>query len=183
MARPPSWRSGRGERIDRHGCHWTADKDPSQLLFDVAAALRSAGLSRGPKSMTGHLNEHTAISLGVSRVIRMIEPSDERGVLILDHMEKARSRAVNDVIAELVHRLDGRLQVAVASRKKIRLPIGVWRSEGRLLEIGPAELRMDETEADALLRGMDVVVEQLPDLVERTEGCLSGSTSSPGDSL
>ena len=41
----------------------------------------------------------------------------------------------------------------IASREEPRLPLPRWRMQGRLHEIGMADLRLDEREADALLQG------------------------------
>ena len=42
--------------------------------------------------------------------------------------------------------------MAIAGRERMRLPFDRWRAGGSLLEIGPAELAMDEREAAGLGR-------------------------------
>ena len=54
----------------------------------------------------------------------------------------------------------------------MRLPFARWRAEGSLLEIGPAELAMDEREAVGLGRelGLRLPAETTTRLTRQTEG-------------
>jgi LuxR family maltose regulon positive regulatory protein len=67
-------------------------------------------------------------------------------------------------------------QIAVASREEPALPLGRWRAHGRLHELDPAELRLDEREAGLLLRsaGIELGAEEVSELTERTEGWPAG---------
>lgn len=157
--RPVAWLS-----LDR------TDRDPATLLTDIALSLRSAGVIPADVAVVGRFTSRTALAAGVSRLLGMIDRTVGSAILILDHKELISSRAAIDVVAELVHRIEGRITVAVASRKSIRLPLGAWRSEGRLLELGTSDLRMSREEARSLLSSMGVGVDRLDELVERTEG-------------
>jgi LuxR family maltose regulon positive regulatory protein len=67
-------------------------------------------------------------------------------------------------------------RLAIASRRELLLPVARLRAEGRILEIGAAELAMDEDEASRLLdeAGVDFHGDEVRDLVERTEGWPAG---------
>ena len=66
--------------------------------------------------------------------------------------------------------------IAVASREEPALPLARWRTRGWLHEIGVADLRLDEQEAQVLLRGAGVELDsaEVADLTERTEGWPAG---------
>ncbi len=56
------------------------------------------------------------------------------------------------------------------------MPLGALRARGLALEIGPDELRMDETEARQLLSaaGLDLADAEVAELTEHTEGWSAG---------
>ncbi len=147
-----------------------SDTDPAVLLQDIAASLGAAGLVGSVEPWQTGFAGPTAVSAGVDRLMRMIGRDRGPGVLILDHMERIRGRSAQDVIAEMVYQLDGRIRVILASRAEGRLPLGVWRAEHNLLEIGPAELRMDRAEAAVLIEQMGVKSDLLDPLLEYSEG-------------
>jgi LuxR family maltose regulon positive regulatory protein len=66
--------------------------------------------------------------------------------------------------------------IAVTSREEPALPIARWRMQGRVHEVGVADLRLDEQEADQLLKAAGVALEagELSELTERTEGWPAG---------
>ena len=66
--------------------------------------------------------------------------------------------------------------IAVTSREAPALPLGRWRAEGWVQEIGVPDLRLDEQEAGLLLEAADVKLDaiQLSELTERTEGWPAG---------
>ena len=67
-------------------------------------------------------------------------------------------------------------QIAIASREAPRLPVGRWRAQGRVQELGVADLRLDEREAGLLLEAAGVELDEsaLSELTERTEGWPAG---------
>ena len=60
----------------------------------------------------------------------------------------------------------------IAARSRTRLPFARWRAVGSLLELGPADLAMDEREAVGLGRelGLRLSVEETTRLILQTEG-------------
>ena len=92
--------------------------------------------------------------------------------LVLDHVEALGNRECLDVVAELSLRFPQGSQLAMASRSLPRLPMALLQAQGRMLEIGAAELAMDGWEARALLEGAGVQVDEADtsELIKRTEG-------------
>ena len=67
-------------------------------------------------------------------------------------------------------------QIAIASREEPALPLARWRAQGAVHEIGVADLRLDEHEAELLLEaaGVELDAAELSELTERTEGWPAG---------
>jgi LuxR family maltose regulon positive regulatory protein len=97
-------------------------------------------------------------------------------VLVLDDLHTVTRPSCLEVLAELVTYVPAGSLIAVTSREEPALPIARWRMQGRVHEIGVADLRLDEQEADQLLRAAGVELEagELSELSERTEGWPAG---------
>ena len=97
-------------------------------------------------------------------------------VLVLDDLHAVGNPACLDVLAALLEYVPQGSQIAVASREQPALPLARWRMQGRLEEVGVADLRLDEHEAELLLRGAGVLLDSadFADLIERTEGWAAG---------
>ena len=97
-------------------------------------------------------------------------------VLVLDDLHAVANPSCLDVLAALFEYVPAGSQIAVASREDPALPLARWRAQGSLQEIGAAELRLDEREAELLLEaaGVELDADQLADLTERTEGWPAG---------
>jgi LuxR family maltose regulon positive regulatory protein len=93
-------------------------------------------------------------------------------VLVLDDVQLLHDQQGLDAVAVLVEHLPPGSQLVVLSRGEPPLPMARWRAEGRLAELGPADLAMNQQEAGSLLAAARV---ELPDgevaeLTRRTEG-------------
>jgi LuxR family maltose regulon positive regulatory protein len=93
-------------------------------------------------------------------------------VVVLDDVQLLHDQDGLDAMVVLVDHLPPGSQMALISRGEPQLPVGRWRAEGRLAELGPDELAMDPAEAGRLLAAASV---ELPDgevaeLTRRTEG-------------
>lgn len=162
--RPTAWLA-----VDRH------DNDPAALLTNIVAALRHAELMTGTHPDDIRVPSELVTTHGVARVVHALESNGASGALMLDHLENLRSRASNDVISELAARLPPAIQLVIASRTSVRLPVAVLRAQGALLELTSTDLAMDEVDARALLEqaGVDVG-DDLGEAVTRTEGWPAG---------
>ena len=97
-------------------------------------------------------------------------------VLVLDDVHAVANPSCLDVLAALVGFLPAGSQIAIASREEPALPLARWRARGLTDEIGVADLRLDEQEAESLLAAAGVRLEpsELSELTERTEGWPAG---------
>ena len=97
-------------------------------------------------------------------------------MLVLDDLHAIANPACLDVLAALCEHVPAGSLIATASREEPNLPLARWRTQGRLHEIGVADLRLDQQEAAALLSGAGVALDptEVADLTERTEGWPAG---------
>ena len=97
-------------------------------------------------------------------------------VLVLDDVHAVANPSCLDVLAALVGFVPAGSQIAVSSREEPALPLARWRARGLTDELGVADLRLDEQEAESLLAAAGVQLEpsDLAELTERTEGWPAG---------
>jgi LuxR family maltose regulon positive regulatory protein len=149
--------------VDRH------DNDPAVLLTYLAVALdRIRPLDPAVFAALASPGTAAARSGLVAAVSAMADPV----CLVLDHVELLTNQQCLDDVAELALCLPAGSQLALASRFRPPLPLALQRTEGRVVELGPAELAMDGPEARALLEGAGVAPTgpEVAELVGRTEG-------------
>jgi LuxR family transcriptional regulator, maltose regulon positive regulatory protein len=169
------WAQHQGDRIgwvtiDPH------DNDPAVLLTYLAVALdrvmpidpETFQLLASPSS---HVSPPVVPRLAAA-MSRVTEPVD----LVLDHVELLHDRQCLDVLAQLAVQLSGGSRLALASRTRPRLPLSLLRTQGRLMELGAADLAMDQSEARALLEEVEMRLaeEHVAELHRRTEGWPAG---------
>jgi LuxR family maltose regulon positive regulatory protein len=151
------------------------DGDPVVLLRYVAGAMNR--LEPLPPEVFETLS---GPGLGwAKRVVRLanaVAARERPFVLAFDDLHAINNPACLDVIAELLESLPAGSQIAVASREEPALPLGRWRAHGWVRELGPSELRLDDGEAELLLRaaGVDLGEAEVTELTERTEGWPAG---------
>ncbi|MFL6104550.1 MAG: helix-turn-helix transcriptional regulator, partial [Actinomycetes bacterium] len=148
------------------------DNDPAVLLTYLAVALdRVASIE--PETFKILASPSTHVPPGVvPRLAAAMSATTEPVALVLDHVELLDNRQCLDALAQLALQLAGESQLALASRTQPRLPLGRLRGQGRLMEVGAADLAMDPSEARALLEGAEVHLpgEHAVELHRRTEG-------------
>ncbi len=148
------------------------DNDPVVFLGYLAAALdRSEPLDPSVFRAIGSRSVSARSIIG--RLLAAISACPTPVLVALDDAHLLTDQASLDALAELVTYLPPGSQVALASRAPVGLPFARWRAhEPMLLEIGPADLAMDVSEAAALASRLGTalsapVIEQL---ARRTEG-------------
>ena len=77
-------------------------------------------------------------------------------VLVLDDLHAVANPSCLDVLAALFEYVPAGSQIAIASREEPALPLARWRAQGLVHEIGVADLRLDEHEAELLLEAAGV---------------------------
>ena len=152
------------------------DNDPIVLLTYVATALDR--VSRLDSSVFEALTSPGASIEGtvVPRLGMALATMDEAVVLVLDDLHLLDSQPCLDAIAALARHVPAGSQLVLSARGQPALPLGALRARGLALEIGPDELRMDQTEAHQLLSaaGLDLADNEVAELTEHTEGWSAG---------
>jgi LuxR family transcriptional regulator, maltose regulon positive regulatory protein len=159
--RPFVWLS-----IDRH------DNDPTVLLTYLAV-----GLDRvepiDPSVLGALASRGASISQTVlPRLGAALSSKALPVVVVLDDVHLLSDQEGLDAVAVLVDHLPPGSQLVVISRGEPPLPMGRWRAEGRLAELGPGELAMSPVEAGSLLAAVRVELAdgEVAELTRRTEG-------------
>jgi LuxR family transcriptional regulator, maltose regulon positive regulatory protein len=152
------------------------DDDPFLFLRYVAAALHQAEpiargvfealAAPGPSVWSRTLPRLAAAFSGVTAPM----------VLVLDDVQWVRSGEAADAIATLARHVPERSTLVLAGRMLPELPVARLRAAGHLLEIGGDELALSRREAQLLLRGARVELDDddVADVRERTEGWAAG---------
>ena len=159
--RPFVWLS-----IDRH------DNDPAVLLTYLATGLdRVEPIDPavfGALASRGASIAHTVLPPLATALSSKALPV----VVVLDDVQLLHDQEGLDALAVLVDHLSQGSQLVVISRAAPLLPVARWRVEGRLAELGPDELAMNQQEAGSLLAAARVELAdgEVAALTRRTEG-------------
>ncbi|MFY9775488.1 MAG: AAA family ATPase, partial [Trebonia sp.] len=152
------------------------DNDPKVLLSYVAAALDSVqpvgdqvfeALASNTSSVPG-----TVVPRLGSAFWSMTAPV----VLVLDDAHLLWNTECRDALSVLANHVPPGSRLILAGRDTPPLRIARLRVEGRILEIGPAELSLSRQEAASLLSAADVPLgdDDVAALHQRTEGWAAG---------
>jgi LuxR family transcriptional regulator, maltose regulon positive regulatory protein len=97
-------------------------------------------------------------------------------VLVLDDVHLLRNRECRAALSVLADHVPGGSRLALAGRAEPPLRIPRLRAEGRIVEIGQADLSLSRAEASSLLRNADLSLteEDVAELHKRTEGWPAG---------
>jgi len=152
------------------------DEDPVTLLRYIAAAVHS--VEPVEASVLDALTRpgDTAWATRVPWLAPGLFTSERPLVLALDDVHLLRNPASLDVLAALVEYVPPGSLVAIASRETTVLPVARWRAHGWMTEVGVPDLRLDDHEADALLRaaGLQLPAAAVVELTDRVEGWPAG---------
>jgi LuxR family maltose regulon positive regulatory protein len=112
----------------------------------------------------------------VARLGNALAAREQPFVLALDDLHAVANPSCSDALAELLLSIPAGSKIALAAREEPALPVGRWRAQGWVHEIGPAELRLDGREAEELLKaaGIELGEDEVDELTERTEGWAAG---------
>jgi LuxR family transcriptional regulator, maltose regulon positive regulatory protein len=148
------------------------DNDPAVLLRSLAAILGWLDPVEGGLLDAVDARDAAAVDRVLPRLGSALARTDLPAVVVLDDVHLLRDLDCLDVVARLVDYLPEGSQLAIASRGEPPLPLARLRAEGRVVELGPEDLAMDDGEASSLLEFGDVdpAKVDVAELVRRTEG-------------
>jgi LuxR family transcriptional regulator, maltose regulon positive regulatory protein len=148
------------------------DNDLVVLLTYLAVALdRVEPIDRAVFEVLG-VPGVSAMATVLPRLMAAVAAMTQPVALVLDHLESLENQECLDAVAELAACLPSGSQLVLASRARPPLPLARLRAQGQVMEVGAAELAMDQQEARALLEGAGLQLDEagVASLVRRTEG-------------
>jgi LuxR family maltose regulon positive regulatory protein len=152
------------------------DNDPKVLLTYVAEALDAVepvgeavfdALASPGSSVAGSV---------VPRLESAFTSMNARVVLVLDDVHLLHNRECRSALSVLADHVPDGSRLVLAGRDEPPLRVARLRAEGRILEIGAADLSLTPGEAAALLRGagLELGADEVAELHQRTEGWPTG---------
>ena len=149
-----------------------ADNDPKVLLTYVAEALNAvepisrqvfAALASPASSVPGSV---------VPRLGSAFSSMSAPVALVLDDVHLLRNSECRAAVSVLADHVPAQSRLVLAGRAEPPLRTARLRAEGRITEIGPADLSLSAAEAASLLRAAEVALgeDDLAELHRRTEG-------------
>ena len=152
------------------------DNDPKVLLTYVAEALNAVqpvgervfdALASPASSVPGSV---------VPRLGTAFASMTTPVALVLDDVHILHNQECRAALSVLADHVPDRSRLVLAGRAEPPLRTGRLRAEGRILEIGPADLSLTREEAAGLLREAGVVLgaDEVTELHRRTEGWPTG---------
>jgi LuxR family maltose regulon positive regulatory protein len=131
------------------------DNDPAVLLTYLAVALDQI-VPVDPAVFRALSTPRSDPSTVVPRVLQAFRQVPQSAVLVIDDLHLLDDDSCGHLIADIVDLVPAGWQVALAGRGPLPLPVARIRAEGRIAEISAGDLAMDDDEAAALLRSVDV---------------------------
>jgi LuxR family maltose regulon positive regulatory protein len=150
------------------------DNDPAVLLAYLAAALdRIEPVS--PSVLEAMAARRPVVTIA-TRLLAWVESIAEPFVLVIDHLDALTNPECLSVVTQLALGMPFEHHLVVASREAVSWPAPRMRAEGRLCEIGVADLALTPAEAVALLEaaGVDLESAEVAQLTARSEGWAAG---------
>jgi LuxR family transcriptional regulator, maltose regulon positive regulatory protein len=151
------------------------DNDPAALLTYIAAALDRV-YPIEPAVFRAAASHNSIWARGLPRLGAFLASMPEPIVLVLDDVHELRDRDCLDALEPLAKSLSCGSQLVLSGRDETRLPLARLRAAGKLLEVGPSELALSDSEARTLLSaaGARASAAEARELNSRAEGWAAG---------
>jgi LuxR family maltose regulon positive regulatory protein len=148
------------------------DNDPVVLLKHVAAAIDRIEPLGAHVTEAFDRPERPVWEAILPRLTAELSSLAAPFGIVLDGADVLESTDSTEAIGILIENIPPGSMIALAGRALPRMPIAALRVAGPLLEIGPYELALSRREAELLLRGSGVELDEneIAGLLERTEG-------------
>jgi LuxR family maltose regulon positive regulatory protein len=152
------------------------DDDPVALLTYVAAALDRI-YPIDPAVFRGAAAANDSMwSTGLPRMGAALAAMPEPLVLVLDDIDELQHRDCLDALEPLSKHLPDDSQLVLSGRAREALPFARIRADRRLVEVGHADLALNDSEAQSLLAaaGLTVTEAEAKELNGHAEGWAAG---------
>lgn len=160
----------------RHGFAWVSvderDNDPRVMLAYVATALDRIQ-PVGERVFDALASSATSVSGSVvPRLASAFAAMTSPVMLVLDDVHLLHNRECRSALSVLAEHVPAKSALVLAGRDAPPLRVARLRAEGRITEVGPAELSMTLAEATLLFKaaGLSLDPADVTVLHERTEG-------------
>ncbi len=154
------------------------DNDPTRFLSYLVAALRYVGEEFGEGVLSALRSpESPRIEAITAALINELAALPEQLTLVLDDYHVIDSEPVYGVVSFLLEHLPPNVHLVISSRIDPPLPLSRLRARNQMMELDAADLSFTPEEAAAFLNsvmGLDLSVEDVAALEERTEGWIAG---------
>ncbi|WP_404388671.1 AAA family ATPase [Humibacillus xanthopallidus] len=153
-------------RLARH------DDDPSVLALRLVDALRGIGPDAPSARAAITASEPGFSALLLPTLQRLAASREQPYVLVLDDAHLVRHDQCLDLAAALAAGVPFGSSVMLLTREATPARLARARADGRLLELGPADLSFDVEEATELLANLDLrlTASDVASLAEHTQG-------------
>jgi LuxR family transcriptional regulator, maltose regulon positive regulatory protein len=151
------------------------DDNAAMCLLYIAGALGRAGIDVGPvfelAGKKGSRPARVVAALGSA-----VASAGDDVVLVLDDVDRLRSRACLSIVAAVIAQLPPGSQVVLTARSGPTLPLARLRNERKVIDLGEDDLRMNDDEAAALLHAAGVAIgdDDVAELNAQCEGWPTG---------
>jgi ATP/maltotriose-dependent transcriptional regulator MalT len=154
------------------------DNDPARFLSYLVAALQAVEEKIGEGVLSALRSpEPPRVENITAALINELATLPEELTLVLDDYHLIDSKPVHGVISFLLEHLPQGVHLIIASRIDPPLPLARLRARNQTVEINASELSFTSEEAASFLNsvmGLDLSVEDVAALEERTEGWIVG---------
>jgi LuxR family transcriptional regulator, maltose regulon positive regulatory protein len=152
------------------------DQDPARFWGHVLAALGQTGACP-PDGLLAHLEPSPGVDQRfLVSLVNGLDELPEPVVLVLDDLHEAGGPAMTAGLQFVLRHAPPQLRLVLATRVDPALSLHRLRVAGRLTELRAADLAFLRPEAEELLAGLGIGLEdsELERLLERTEGWAAG---------
>lgn len=151
-----------------------SDNDPLSFARCLTAAVERSGAveTRVLRPRSGSPDSHAVL---LARLVKALKAGAPLTIAIDDLHLLTTLRSLK-IVESVANNLPPQSQMLLAARRRPRLGLTSLRAEGRLIELGTADLRLSQGEGLQLLRtaGVEVSPDDAADLSSRAEGWAAG---------
>ncbi|KQR11918.1 hypothetical protein ASF78_12005 [Cellulomonas sp. Leaf334] len=154
-----------------------ADDEPSRFWTYVATALRTVVPTASAGALAAlAVPQVDPLDAAVPELLNALAGLTDRHALVLDDLHELGARQIHEGLELFLDYLPVGFRVLVASRGEPPLPVARLRARGRLVELGPDDLRFTRGEASTLIAGVTQAAPPtgLDDIVAATQGWAVG---------
>ncbi|HEY5186084.1 MAG TPA: LuxR C-terminal-related transcriptional regulator [Actinomycetes bacterium] len=133
-----------------------SDADPVVLMSTLLAALSTGGAGVVPPDGALTADEPAFSRRVLPQFQGSLEQLDRPVTLVVDDVHAMAGVRAAVVLSAVLESLPAGSQLALVGRSRPDLPVALWRSQGRVRELGPKELSFDADEVRALLAALSI---------------------------